>query len=222
MRSGVVISTFTSLLFVVWVMEAIVFRTVLITPLPQKLLWTVWLLFGALGAWLGFVTTPAGYVSAGRYGRMRAVLVTSFSVLAVGSVGAVLADTLTRRVANVALFWNSAAPIETIAFPITSVNRGRHGPAVYVAPVGLRRSVSVSHADIALLDSAGNEGAHAFCIPLSHQKEGDAERVWIPKQVRGTPPPQGSCRAAMPRRMVCGQILSFRAPNRLTERLLDV
>ncbi|MDX6807667.1 hypothetical protein [Terrihabitans rhizophilus] len=186
MRSGVVISTFASLFFVVWVVEAIVFRTVLITPLPQELLWTVWLLFGAMGAWLGSLMARGDfYVSAGLVGRMRAALATTIVVLALGSFSAFLADTLTRRVANVALFWNSHAPITVTAFPITSEYRGRNGRTL---SVGLHRSVSVSHADIALLDSAGKEGAHAFCIPLRHQKQGDAERVWFPKHVRPNSP----------------------------------
>jgi hypothetical protein len=186
MRSAVVASTVAGLGVVWWVMEVVVFRTVLITPLSQELVWTVRLLFGALGAWVGFMTARAGlHVSAGRFGRMRAALETAFVVLALGIVGGSLAGSLVWRVANPVLFWKSRAPITTAAFPITEVHRsGKGAPAVYSAPLGLGRALSVSDADIALLDSAGTEGTHPFCIPLRHQKEGDAERVWIPKLVR--------------------------------------
>lgn len=111
---------------------------------------------------------------------MFVIIVPSFAAL-----GAVLGDVFVYRVANTALFWNSRAPITAVAFPIEDTHSGKGGPAVFIASQGSRQALSVSSQDLVLIAGAAQlNGSQEFCIPLRHQKEGEAERVWRPKNVR--------------------------------------
>ncbi|MDX3977317.1 hypothetical protein [Shinella sp.] len=118
------------------------------------------------------------------YETRSAIFIVIIMGIAFALFGAILADAVVRRVANVYLFWSSNAPVVREFFPIRKVLPRKATQAVSVGLQGEGRRLEISRKDYDMLGGSGNlDRPWIYCLSLLEQREGEAIRVWLPPRL---------------------------------------
>ncbi|MBB5727821.1 hypothetical protein [Sphingomonas prati] len=163
--------------------------TILVTPISPFVWW-----IGTLGG--AAAGTRVGYQFGIRQPLLRAdrepvswrAQVILFVALTM-PFGAFIGNRAVWRESSILLFWNSAAPISTLRFPIREVRQTRAGAVVSIGSAGEQALFSITPKDMLLLE--GSRFLHRpwkHCLRLRRQVEGDAVRVWLSPHARQTTP----------------------------------
>jgi MFS family permease len=181
-------------LFVAWVIIINVHATIVVSPVRPWFVGAMVLLGGIAGA---RISSTIGAVQAAikrRTNRARSIRV---MFAACGFAwGMIVGATAGHRIAEVALFWRSPAPITAAVFPIRSVGSTRGTPHLSIGSQGENDPIRISKRDYDVLSAAAPlRRPWRYCIRLKRQANTKAVRIWLPSARRSGSQTVFSCPA---------------------------
>ncbi|MCW1431649.1 hypothetical protein OLX23_21270 [Novosphingobium sp. JCM 18896] len=174
--------------FAWWVVDINLQDTILMTPIDTRIRWTA-LMAGLLsGCGFGYELSKldrSAALPAARRIQRRALV---FIMCSLGMFfGAVIADQLVWRTANLIQFAGARSEVSVRSFPIREVFGGRGGPRVSIGSRGELDRLHISPEDYRILAGQGRpRRPWIHCLKLLRETTDTAVRVWLPSRHRLT------------------------------------
>ena len=179
---------FSAAALVAWVITINATSTIVVSPINALFVTAITLLGGMTGIRIGIVIGAVDG-AVGRHGANARPRAIRYLIATIGFVfGVMVGTTVACRTVDVALFWQSNAPIVTTTFPIHAVGLARATPILSIGSEGERDDIRISKRDYDVLNAAAPlRRPWRYCIALKRQATYDAVRVWRPSARRSGP-----------------------------------